>query len=69
MPYATFLREQSSDCIQLAVHQPWSNDAGDLVDLALNYRALASSLDVENALGGPAPQSRLWKMFRGRTSL
>lgn len=69
MPYAAYLREQSSDCIQLAVKHPWSNDAGDLIDLALNYCAMASSLDVETALGRPAAEPKLWRLFRGSTSI
>ena len=65
MPYADYLREQSSDCIQLAVEQPWGNHAGDLIDLALNYSAMASSLDDHIAPAKPAAEPRLWQLFRG----
>ncbi len=51
MVYQQYLRARSSDCIGLAVEQPWSADAGNLIDLAQNYRSIAAALDTQDAPG------------------
>jgi hypothetical protein len=46
MGYGNYLREQSSDCLQLVVKEPWSEDAGDLIELAIEYTSAANELDA-----------------------
>lgn len=58
MRYGDYLREQSTDCIDLVVEQPWSNAAGDLIDLAIDYSATAAAIDVRTAPAAPEP--KLW---------
>lgn len=58
MRYGDYLREQSSDCIDLVVEQPWSNAAGDLIDLAIAYTATAEAVEARKAAAAPAP--KLW---------
>ena len=50
MGYAGYLREKSRECIALAVAEPWSQDAGRLIDLAMDYSGWASGIEE--------PQSR-----------
>jgi hypothetical protein len=59
MRYEDYLREQSSDCIHLVVEQPWSNAAGDLIDLAIDYSATAGAIDARSAPAAPEP--KLWQ--------
>ncbi len=67
MAYGNYLRQQSSECIRLAVEQPWSDDAENLIDLARDYSSMASSFDRRTFDGaypgaqGEAPgQARLF---------
>jgi hypothetical protein len=55
MTYSDYLRQQSSECITLAVKKPWDADAGDLIDLAEMSRRLAATYD--NAGSVPASGS------------
>lgn len=45
MPYGDYLRDRSSQCIRLAVEQPWSDETGALIDLARNYSNLACGFE------------------------
>lgn len=59
MRYGDYLREQSRGCVGLVVEQPWSNAAGDLIDLAIDYSATAEALEASPAAAAPAP--KLWQ--------
>ncbi len=45
MGYAGYLRDKSRECIALAVAEPWSQDAGRLIDLAVEYYGWARGVD------------------------
>lgn len=67
MAYGDYLRQQSSECIRLAVEQPWSDEAGDLIDLAQEYSSAASTYDgrsfghdISTAGADPPGQARLF---------
>jgi hypothetical protein len=45
MSYADYLKARSGDCIRLAVERPWTDDTGDLIDLARDYSSWAASVE------------------------
>ena len=45
MGYAGYLRDKSRECIGLAVAEPWSQDVGSLIDLALDYSRWARGVE------------------------
>jgi hypothetical protein len=47
MSYASYLNEQVRECLSLAVAEPWSRDAAELIDLAETYSSLASRAALE----------------------
>ena len=51
MPYGDYLRDRSSQCIRLAVEQPWSDETGALIDLARDYSTLACGFDEKEHAG------------------
>jgi hypothetical protein len=54
MAYQDYLQAQSAECIRLAVEQPWSDETGDLLDLALDYGSMASTVALQEPRASPA---------------
>ena len=65
MPYGDYLRDRSSQCIRLAVEQPWSDETGDLIDLARDYSTLACGFDEKEHEAQPmdVPSAGLRRFF------
>ena len=54
MAYQDYLQERSTECIRLAVDQPWSDEAADLLDLAFDYGSIASRVAEQDPGADPA---------------